>query len=142
MEIGNGYDMPGGGAYYNGARPPMFTVAVDSNMFRPDFNGPSARLVLDGRHPGHFQGSLGIPDGRKRFSSVGLKINVPRPIDEQAGTPRKDTDQRDIKDVDGTGDKRHLPDFLKERLKARGILKDGRDNDTPNMVSLLSFQIA
>lgn len=141
MEIGNGYGVPGGGAYYNGARPPMFTLAADSNMFKPDFNGPSARPVFDGRHSGRFEGSLGIPDGGERFSSVGVRINVLGPIDEQAGTLRRDVDQRDIKDLDGMGDKGNLPDFLKERLKARGILKDGLDNNTPNMVSRLSSEL-
>ncbi|KAG0587359.1 hypothetical protein KC19_2G158900 [Ceratodon purpureus] len=133
MEIGNGYGVPGGGAYYNGARPPMFTLAGDSNMFKPDFNGPSARPAFDGRHPGHFEGSFGIPDGSERFSSVGARINVPGPIDEQAGTLRRDAERRDIEDFDGTGDKGNLPDFLKERLKARGILKDGLDNNTSNL---------
>lgn len=136
MEIGNGYGVPGGGAYYNGLRPPMFTLAPDPNMYKPDFNGPSARPTFDGRHPGHFEGSLGIPDGGERFNVVAARINAPGAVDEQAGTLRRDVDQRDIKDVDGTGDKGDLPDFLKERLKARGILKDGVDNNTSNVVSL------
>lgn len=142
MEIGNGYGVPGGGAYYNGVRPPMFTLAADPNMYKPDFNGPSGRPTFDGRHPGHFEGSLGIPDGGERFNVVGARINAPGAVDEQAGTLRRDVDQRDIKDLDGTGDKGDLPDFLKERLKARGILKDGVDNNTPNVVSRLSFQIS
>ena len=136
MEIGNGYGVPGGGAYYNGVRPPMFTLAADSNMFKPDFNGPSARPGFDGRHPGSFEGSLGLPDGGERSAlSVGSRISVSGPNDEQAGTLRRDVDQRDIKDSDGMGDKGNLPDFLKERLKARGILKDELENNTPNMVS-------
>lgn len=140
MEIGNGYGVPGGGAYYNGVRPPMFTLAADPNMYKPDYNGPPARPTFDGSHPGHFEGSLCIPDGGERFNAVGARNNALGAVDEQAGTLGRDVDQRDMKELDGIRDKGDLPDFLKERLKARGIIKDAVDNDTSNVVSCLSFQ--
>lgn len=131
MEIGNGYGVPGGGAYYNSARPPMFTSAAVPNVYKPDFNGPT----FDRSHSGHFEGSRGVSDGSERFNSVGVKMSARGVIDVQAGALGRDVDQRVVTDLDGIGKKGDLPDFLKEKLQARGILKDGPNNIIQNVVS-------
>nr|XP_024386670.1 uncharacterized protein LOC112287660 isoform X2 [Physcomitrium patens] len=129
MEIGNGYGVPGGGAYYNSARPPMFTSAAVPNVYKPDFNGPT----FDRSHSGHFEGSRGVSDGSERFNSVGVKMSARGVIDVQAGALGRDVDQRVVTDLDGIGKKGDLPDFLKEKLQARGILKDGPNNIIQNV---------
>jgi hypothetical protein len=135
LEIGNGYGVPGGGAYYNSVRPPMFTIAADPNLYKPDFNVPSSNSMFDPRHPGHYEGVMGPSDGADRFDVQGAKNIIHGNSDEQAAADQREIDQRDLKEAEGFGEKGNIPDFLKERLKARGILKGENNNENTHLVS-------
>jgi len=125
VEISNGYGVPGRGAYRNGSRSSMYAVAADPYIYKPDFNRLCTKPFLEVRLPGHVEGSMDIPEWSEHSALVGSRIDAPGAVNEHAGTLRTDIDQRDIKLLDGAENNGDLPDFLTERLKARGMPRSG-----------------
>lgn len=105
------------GAYRHGSRASMYAVAADPYIYKPDFNRLCTKPSLGVRLPGNVQGSMDISEWSERSAGVASGA-----VNEHAGT---NIDQRDVKLLDGAEDNGDLPDFVKERLKARGMLKSG-----------------
>lgn len=116
MESSNGYGVPERGAYRNGSRASMYAVAADPYIYKSDFNRLCSKPSLGVRLPENVQGSMDIP------AVEDSRVDAPGAVNEHAGT---NIDQQDMKLLDGAEDNGDLPDFLKERLKARGMLKSG-----------------
>ncbi|KAG6548471.1 hypothetical protein Mapa_009959 [Marchantia paleacea] len=125
LEIGNGYGVPGGGAYYNNARPPMFSIGAGPTGFRPDCARPSPESMHDGRSSVPMQGPSGPlrdPErGNERFSS---NMNHRNFKDDHMSVGRSEAGPGSHIDYDIGVERTDLPDLLKQRLKARGILKE------------------
>lgn len=139
MEIGNGYGVPGGGAYFNGMRPPMFTIAAAPSMYKPEFGLPSPKSSVERGPIGPFEGPMGPGQGQERFVDPSGAKGMTHRSTDQGVTGRIEYDSRDAKEAEGTLEKGNIPDFLKERLKARGILKDDNSNGSANLVTHLFF---
>ncbi|KAL3700471.1 hypothetical protein R1sor_018493 [Riccia sorocarpa] len=133
FEIGNGYGVPGGGAYYNTARPPMFSIGggpAGSGGFASDVSGPFPGDLH--RPPGAVMQGTAYPHKEPQESSGRFGSNMNQSdypgaaINEPAATSQSEHDN-------GTK-KPELPDLLKRRLKERGILKDdtGTLSTTPS----------
>lgn len=113
LDIGNGYGVPGGGAYDKASRPLMFSIASESSPSKllPEHErGAFSQSTTQEAsiHSAGFNGGSG---------SLSVKKQGPQVSEKSSG-------------------KQELPDFLKERLKARGILKD---DSRPEVVSKVSF---
>lgn len=109
LDIGNGYGVPGGGAYDKASRPLMFSIASESSPSKllPEHErGAFSQSTTQEAsiHSAGFNGGSG---------SLSVKKQGPQVSEKSSG-------------------KQELPDFLKERLKARGILKD---DSRPEVVS-------
>lgn len=102
LEIGNGYGVPGGGAYDKASRPLMFSMASE----------PSSTKYLSEPAKGAFL--------------------EPSPTEPSVHAPvsQEDTRSHLEKREDFEKKTQELPVFLKERLKARGILKDDKFAET------------
>ncbi|KAJ4706759.1 Polyglutamine-binding protein 1 [Melia azedarach] len=83
IEIGNGYGVPGGGAYYNVLRPNIATPV-----------------------------NLGV--GNNKMGQSNLAFD-------------RESEQKPVT--------KELPEYLKQRLRARGILKDGSENVDPSRIN-------
>ncbi|BBM97547.1 polyglutamine-binding protein 1 [Marchantia polymorpha subsp. ruderalis] len=125
LEIGNGYGVPGGGAYYNSARPPMFSIGAGPTGFRTDCARPSLESMHDGRSSVPMQGPSGplrdTENGNERFNS---SINHRNSKDDHMSGGRSEAVPGSHNDYDIGVERTDLPDLLKQRLKARGILKE------------------
>lgn len=95
VEIGNGYGVPGGGAYSGVSRPNIVSSSKHSSHYSYFLCSHNCLLKLD-----LYYGVFGHVTGQK---------NV---------------------ELDGSSEQKHgaseLPEYLKQKLRARGILKDGR----------------
>lgn len=107
-DIGNGYGVPGGGSY-DPARAQMFSLPSSvlpsgprptgfSPALQPKGPGQAAKPAPTG--PQHGRGPMHGPDARNGDASAST-----------SGA--------------GTGPGGELPEYLKRKLKARGILKEG-----------------
>ena len=112
VEIGNGYGVPGGGAYYGAPRTPMFTLASESNDHTLEGHNTSSKATLDGRvspvHPSELSSDRGFKVGPKKDSMM-----VEAHFSKESQMQRKE-----------------LPELLKQRLKARGLLKETNTTDS------------
>ncbi|GAQ79852.1 polyglutamine-binding protein 1 [Klebsormidium nitens] len=110
-DIGNGYGVPGGGSY-DPARAQMFSLPSSvlpsgprptgfSPALQPKGPGPAARPAQTG--PQNGRGPVHGPDARNGDASASTSGS-------EGG---------------GTGPGGDLPEYLKRKLKARGILKEG-----------------
>lgn len=135
VEIGNGYGLPGGGAYYNSARPPMFRLPGGPAGYGPDGQDLSARHAPDG-YPGvPMQGSV---VGQVRGGEYDGNRPGPNMMDHLNRKPesmeRNRVDDGNLQEFEEGVDKTDLPDLLKQRLKARGILKESGSGDDGSQV--------
>ncbi|XP_057866322.2 uncharacterized protein LOC131073819 isoform X2 [Cryptomeria japonica] len=105
-EIGNGYGVPGGGAYYGAPRPPMFNIASEASHHRSKDHNTLTTGPLDDQISTSFASEVSSNVG----SMVGPN-NGSLAMEEHTFTESK-------------MEKKELPDLLKQRLKARGILKE------------------
>lgn len=108
VEIGNGYGVPGGGAYYGTPRTPMFTIASKSN----DHSLEGHKATLDGQvspvRPSEVSNDRGFKVGPKKDSMMA-----------ETHSSKESQMQR-----------KELPELLKQRLKARGLLKETDATDS------------
>ncbi len=131
VEIGNGYGVPGGRAYFSGPRPPMFTLPA-AHMYKQENNFSPSNSMLEGVASGCAQGSVDPAQGLQRpLDGSGAKAPSEGKIVEQRVLGRREVD---MKEVGVLGEKGDLPDYLREKLKARGILKDESIGDTTALV--------
>jgi hypothetical protein len=65
VEIGNGYGVPGGRAYFSGPRPPMFTLPA-AHMYKQENNFSPSNSMLEGVASGCAQGSVDPAQGLQR----------------------------------------------------------------------------
>lgn len=104
-EIGNGYGVPGGGAYDKAPRASMFSVASALSPLRPD------KSLLEHEAESNTQ-EASIHSFVDNGGPGGL-------LDKKQEPHGSDNSSR----------KQELPEFLKQRLKARGILKNDSNSE-------------
>lgn len=111
VEIGNGYGVPGGGAYYGTHWTPMFTIASESNDHSVEGHNIS-KAISDGQLspvcPSEVSNDRGFKVGPKKDSTT-----------TEAHSSKESHMQR-----------KELPELLKQRLKARGLLKETNTTDS------------
>lgn len=111
VEIGNGYGVPGGGAYYGTHWTPMFTIASGSNDHSVEGHNISSKATSDGQvspvGPSEVSNDRGFKVGAKKDSMTA-----------EAHSSKESQMQR-----------KELPELLKQRLKARGLLKETNTTD-------------
>lgn len=112
MDIGNGYGVPGGGSY-DPSRAQMYSI-------------PSSALPPEGPHhagPSQAKAQKG-PVFSARASPAGPQ-NGRGPVHGPEARNGDASASTSGSEGGGTGPGGNLPDYLKNKLKARGILKDG-----------------
>eukprot|EP00249_Psilotum_nudum_P012339 c23726_g1_i2 orf=453-1943(-) len=122
-EIGNGYGVPGGGAYSNAARPPMFNISTPTS-FGSDHNSVVSNATTDGPHA-----TVQGPENSKQSWSG---LNILHSTSESRAKSDNEAENKLACQVDRI-EKQDLPPLLKQRLKARGIMKDDTDRDATSM---------
>lgn len=116
LEIGNGYGVPGGCAFYGGSKPGIVT------------HGKMLFLLLD------FNVNLQI--GFIWFLSI-VMISGNNAIGQNIQGQVRETEQNSAA--------KELPEYLKQKLRARGILKDNTQHsnsvrtDTPNFAKQAGY---
>ncbi|CAK9862038.1 unnamed protein product, partial [Sphagnum jensenii] len=97
--------------------------------YRMDMANKRGRPVQHEQENVEIGNGYGVPGGRAYFSA---KAPSEGKIVEQRVLGRREVD---MKEVGVLGEKGDLPDYLREKLKARGILKDESIGDTTALVS-------
>ncbi|KAI5056442.1 hypothetical protein GOP47_0028260 [Adiantum capillus-veneris] len=100
-EIGNGYGVPGGGAYDRASRPSLFGVVSESSSTQ--FPAEHERVIFS------------------ELTSEEPTVHTPAVNGDSTIYSSKKEET-----LAGEKKSQELPEFLKERLKARGILKDDK----------------
>ncbi|CAM6119364.1 unnamed protein product [Calypogeia fissa] len=129
VEIGNGYGLPGGGAYYNSVRPPMFRLPGGPSGYGPDGQDLGTRHAPDGYPNVPMQSTVGPVRGPEYDSNRTGPTMMDNLHRKHEILDRDRSDERNLQEYEDAADKRDLPDLLKRRLKARGILKESSPGD-------------
>jgi hypothetical protein len=109
----------------------MFTLPA-AHMYKQENNFSPSNSMLEGVASGCTQGSVDPAQGLQRpLDGSGAKAPSEGKIVEQRVLGRREVD---MKEVGVLGEKGDLPDYLREKLKARGILKDESIGDTTALV--------
>ncbi|KAH9306559.1 hypothetical protein KI387_010963, partial [Taxus chinensis] len=110
-EIGNGYGVPGGGAYYGAPRPPMFNIASESSHHRSQDHNTLTKGALDGQ------------------TSPAPALEVSNNGGSMVGPKNGSLAMEEHPSAESKLEMKELPELLKQRLKARGILKEAKATD-------------
>ncbi|KAJ7525371.1 hypothetical protein O6H91_17G047300 [Diphasiastrum complanatum] len=122
-EIGNGYGVPGGRAHYASSRP-SFTLASTPEFSNMDSPSSISKALPEESSAGLLEGK-GKPYQKVKHESVAFSDTA------EVARSDKNAETGLSSKLDSENQKQQLPEFLRKRLKARGILKDEGTEDAP-----------